>query len=103
MAKSLSGSRKQFWEEHITQWSASELSQAEYCGLHGISLKSFQYWRRKAKLLAAPALVELPLPVSLVSARPQLCVVIDQRYRIEVGKGFDSVDLERVVRVLERM
>ena len=47
MTSNLSRSRKQFWEEHITQWNATELSQVEYCRRNKISLKSFQYWERK--------------------------------------------------------
>jgi hypothetical protein len=96
--------RKQFWEEHISQWKASERSQAEYCRLNKISLKSFQYWKGKSKRNAPPlALIEVPVsrPLPVLSA-PQLCLLVD-RYRIEIGKGFDPEDLERVVRILERI
>jgi len=100
--------RQQFWEEHLEKWNASELSQGEYCRHNKISEKSFQYWKRKVKRNnAVPALVELTLPkslpVPLLSSHPQLCLVVGQRYRIEIGKGFDSQDLEQVVRVLERI
>jgi hypothetical protein len=68
---------------------------------------SFQYWERKTKPgSSTPALIELTvqksLPIRLLSTHPQLCVVVNRRYRIEIGKGFDSEDLERVVRVLGR-
>jgi len=49
MASDVSTSRKQFWEEHIAQWRATALSQGEYCRRNKISLKSFQYWKGKAK------------------------------------------------------
>ena len=97
--------RQRFWEEHIAKWNATELSQVEYCRRNKISIKSFQYWRRKSKRGGVPcALVELPLPKSLpiLPAHPQLCLVVD-RYRIEIGKGFDSEDFECVVRVLGRI
>ena len=108
MAGNLSRSGKQrFWEKHIAQWNATELSQVDYCRSNKISLKSFQYWKRKSKRNGAPPdLVELPflrsLPVSVLPPSPPLCLVIE-RYRIEVGKGFDSEDLERVVRILGRI
>jgi hypothetical protein len=98
--------RQQFWEKHIAEWSATELSQVEYCRLNKIGIKSFQYWKRKTVRGSAPALVELPLlksmPVSAFSPPPSLCLVVD-RYRVEIGKGFDSEDLERVVRILGRI
>jgi hypothetical protein len=82
------------------------MSQADYCRSNKISVKSFYYWKRRSKdrVVAPPALVELPLPKSfpILPAHPQLCVVID-RYRIEIGKGFDPEGLERVVRMLGRI
>jgi hypothetical protein len=106
MRSNLGRSRKQFREEHISQWKSSELSQVEYCRRNKISLKSFQYWKGKTKRSCASALVELtlpkPLPVPLLSACPQLCLVIGRQYRIEIAKGFDCEDLERVVRIKMR-
>ena len=100
--------RQQFWQEHLAKWNATELSQVEYCRRNKIGLKSFQYWKRKTKLNSdVPALVELALPkslpVPLLASHPQFCLVVGQHYRLEIGKGFDSEDLERVVRVLERI
>jgi len=97
--------RRRFWEKHMAQWTATELSQAEYWRLNKISLKSFQYWKRKSKRNEAPpALVEVPAPKTLSAAfspaHPQFCLVVD-RYRIEIGKEFDAEDLGRVVRELE--
>jgi hypothetical protein len=95
--------RQHFWEKHITEWNTTGLSQAEYCRLNEISLKSFVYWKRKTVRSSASALVELPLfksmPAPVLPQPFQLCLVVD-RYRIEIGKGFDSEDLERVVRTL---
>ena len=92
----------------MARWNATELSQVEYCRRNRISIKSFQYWRRKSERnFAPPALVELSapksLPVSLLSGHAELCLVVNQQYRIEIGKGFDPEDLERVVRVLGRI
>lgn len=110
MTSNLSRSGKQqFWERHIAQWGGSGLSQVEYCRKNKIGLKAFQYWKRKSKRSEVPAtLVELCIPKSLPIPtlqvhHPQLCLVVDQHYRVEIGKGFDSEDLERVVRVLGRI
>ena len=109
MTSNLSRSGKQrLWEKRLAQWSTSGLSQAEYCRSNNIGLKSFQYWKRRSKLNGAPpALIEVPLSkplaITALSASPQLCLVVDQRYRVEIAKGFDPEDLERVVRVLGRI
>jgi hypothetical protein len=48
MTSNLNRSGKQrFWEKHITQWEVSGLSQVEYCRSNNISIKSFQYWKKK--------------------------------------------------------
>ncbi len=97
---------QQFWEDHISRWDQSELTQAEYCQLNKIAIKNFQYWRTKAKRANTPTLVELPLAKifpTLPACHPQLCLVINQQYRIEIGKGFDPEDLERLLRLLVRM
>lgn len=99
--------KRKIWEKHIEKWKSSGLSQVEYCRQNNVKVKSLRYWKQRVgRLGSAPALVELPLfksPVPLLSHTPQLCLVINQRYRIEIGKGFDSEDFERVVRVLGRI
>jgi hypothetical protein len=100
--------KQRFWEKHIAQWNASGLSQVEYCRTNKIALSSFQNWKRKLKPGGSPpTLVEVPLQKSLsipiLPAHTQLCLVVGQHYRIEICKGFDSEDLERVVRVLGRI
>lgn len=108
MTNNLSRSRKRrLWEKLVEQCNAAGLSQAEYCRQNRISIKSFQYWKRKIERdSCVPALVELPLkPSSAAISRacPLLCVVVGQHFRIEVERGFDTEDFERVVRVLRRI
>jgi hypothetical protein len=109
MTSNLSRSGKQqFWEKHIVQWGKSGLSQVEYCRANKIGLKSFQYWKRKSKRNSAPpTLIEVPVPkpiaAQVLPANAHLCVVVGQQYRIEICTGFESEDLERVVRVLRRI
>lgn len=100
--------KRKIWEKHIEKWKSSGLSQVEYCRQNNVKVKSLRYWKQRVgRLGSAPALVELPAfratPVFTPQAAPQLCLVINQRYRIEIGKGFDSEDFERVVRVLGRI
>jgi hypothetical protein len=97
--------KRRFWENHIGKWELSGLSQVEYCRENDIKVKSFRYWKRRVgRLGGAPALVEVPFPQpstpSPCAVSSQLCLVIDQKYRIEIGKGFDPEDLERLLRVV---
>lgn len=100
-------SRQQFWKNHIAQWTASQLNQAEYCRANKINIKSFQYWNRKSKSGGAPVLVEVPLPkpyrVPIPPVHPQLCLVVGEHYRIEIGAGFNADDLEKVIRTVGRI
>lgn len=46
-------SRAAYWREHISQWSKSGLTQAEYCHRKKLSAAAFHWWkgelRRKSK------------------------------------------------------
>jgi hypothetical protein len=100
--------KRLYWENHIEKWKASGLSQVEYCRLNDVKVKSFRYWKRRiGRLSRASALVELPpfksMPLNASQDNPQLCLVVGRHYRIEIGRGFDSEDLERVVRILGRI
>lgn len=100
--------KRRHWENHIEKWKLSGLSQVEYCCQNDVKVKSFRYWKRRVgRLGGAPALVEVPFaqPITpcVSPVPPQLCVVIKQRYRVEIGKGFDAEDLERLLRLLVRI
>ena len=39
--------KRQHWLNHIKAWQASDLSQAEYTRRHNLSVKTFQYHKRR--------------------------------------------------------
>jgi len=39
--------KRQFWQQHITAWRHSGLSQSAYCRQEGLCPSSFRYWLRK--------------------------------------------------------
>lgn len=80
------------------------MSQAGYCRQHGLSDKSFLYWKKRlAAARVTVSLVEVPgfqaTPV-LSGCRP-LHLMIGHRYGIEIERGFDEETLGRLLRVLE--
>jgi hypothetical protein len=37
--------KRQYWQDQIKAWQASNLSQSAYCSQSGIKLANFSYWR----------------------------------------------------------
>ena len=83
--------KAQFWQDHITAWQCSGLSQAAYCKQHEIKFHNFAYWRNRlspakspsAKLMklgGMPAssriIMNLPLGVRLELSASDLPVVL---------------------------
>jgi hypothetical protein len=59
--------KSQFWQDHITAWQGSSLSQATYSKQHEIKFHNFAYWRNRLGPAKAPSakLMKLGgLPVS---------------------------------------
>ena len=98
--------KRRFWEEHLSQWEASGLSQSEYCRQNDLKLHCFLYWRKRqrATVESTVSLVELPRQEGTVFCfGSALSLVINNRYRIEIHKGFDPALLDGVIRVLMQL
>jgi len=55
-------------QEHIPQWQASHLTQAEYCKIHGIKPHIFSYYKKQFSSAIPPVKQANPLiPVKLVA------------------------------------
>jgi hypothetical protein len=96
--------RRKFWENHLRDWQLSGLPQVGYCREHGLSVKSFVYWKKKlVPARASVSLVEVARFESapkVSSCRP-LRLMVGNRYGIEIERGFDEETLDRLLRVLE--
>lgn len=98
------------WREHVEGWSASGLSQAEYCRRHGISLSSFYYWKRRFDRRPPSVGERRIVPISfsgsslsLPSAANPLIVHVGSGFRIEIGGDFCPGILEKLIVALERL
>jgi hypothetical protein len=87
--------KKRIWEEHLREWRASGLSQAEYCRRNSLSIKSFGYHKR-THASTAVSLIEVPMP----SRSGPLHLHIGHLYRIEIEPGFDARTLHQILQVL---
>jgi hypothetical protein len=96
--------RRNFWENHLRAWQESGLSQAGYCRKHGLSHRSFVYWKKRLfSARVEVSLVEVPrVQVAAIESpsRP-LRLMFGNRYGIEIERGFDEQTLDRLLRVLE--
>lgn len=101
--------KRKFWKKHIASWQETEISQAEYCRRNGLKTKSFTYWKKKHKPIKDDCVSFVPVPltpaidVSNNIGRGSLCLLLDERYRIEVGDDFSEFTLQRLLHVLERI
>ena len=100
--------KQRYWDEHLSKWKESGLSQSAYCREHELNLHRFNYWKRRLSPKSpSVSLVELPISMRntawLPSPSPPLCIVFGSRFRIELQTGFDPASLESVLRVLSRL
>jgi hypothetical protein len=97
-----------FWQGHVERWQQSHRSQREYCRLNGVSLSTFQWWRRvllKKEKRASFEIVPLGRMAPAETRQeltPALTVVVaGGRFRVEVGDEARAETLHLVLNVLE--
>jgi len=98
--------KRSYWEDHIRRWQESGLTQIEYCRRHEINHHRLIYWRKQlSKGVSSSALVEISLnrpPHDENLHDSPLRLLIGNRYRIEVSRGFDPGVLDQLIYVLEQ-
>jgi transposase-like protein len=100
--------KKRKWAGHIKECGESGKSQVQYCREQGLSIKLFYYWKRKLqeKQEDGVRLVPVRMQVVQVSRTESIAtplVLILGQYKVEIGPGFDSGTLGRVIQVLEQV
>lgn len=100
--------KRKFWQTHVEAWTTSGMSQTEYCRQNNLSIKSFGYWKRKRKK-SNSEVTFYPVPSNAIKILKKekssfsLRVVLDDRFKIEIGNEFSSSTLGRLVQALERL
>lgn len=80
--------KKDFWQQHIQNWSKSKLPQKVYCQQNNISFASFGYWRTRLNRVDKPT--KKLVPVTL--ARPSTVVVITLPMGIRIDVPVHALD-----------
>ena len=95
----------QYWQEQITIWKQSSLTQKLFCEQHDLDYHRFGYWRRKFQKQAAP-LDQVQRPGGFVtvqqtpdSVTTRLVLVLPNGVRIQ---GIESGNLPVVTQLLRQ-
>ena len=103
-------SRTPYWQKHISQWSESGLTQAEYCRRNKLSAAAFHWWKRhlrkRSETQKNPStsmqFVEVHgVPPTLVGRSETYEVILSRDRAIRVGHDFDSDVLKRLIAAVE--
>jgi hypothetical protein len=103
-------SRTPYWQKHISQWSESGLTQAEYCRRNKLSAAAFNWWKRhlrkKSKSQKNPStsmqFVEVHGVTPANVGRSENYEILLSRGRaIRVDRDFDSDVLRRLIVAVE--
>ena len=96
--------KARIWSGHIEAWKSSGLSQVEYCREKNLSRHRFTYWN--SKLRKKDAVTFLPILGSALCSQglgrdqAPIKLIIDNRYRVEIGEGFSPATLSTLIRTL---
>ncbi len=58
--------KQTFWQQHISEWEKSGLTQTAYCKQHNIKLANFGYWRTRLNR-SNPSRKLIPVPIESVT------------------------------------
>ena len=103
-------SRAVYWQEHISQWSESGLTQAEYCRRNKISAAAFNWWKRHLRKKSKTQ-KDSSTPMQFVEVhgvhpahvgRSENYEILLSRGRaIKVSRNFDADVLKRLITAVE--
>lgn len=96
--------KQRYWEKHITSWQDSGLAQSAYCREHGISSKTFGYYKRK---LASASGTQQVVPVPNVAIPPAPSDACDRPIKLyvrdnlmlDIEPGFCQQTLRRILKI----
>jgi len=98
---------RKFWEEQITTWQDSDLSQAEFCRKNNLIAHRFTYWKQKLvkRQEKAVSLVQVSMETNFNTKpayRSPLRIVFNNQLHVEVDRDFDPVTLRQLVYTLKQ-
>ena len=98
--------KQKAWKKHLQTCKESGLTQKEYCRINNLAQNTFLYWKKKfgGQQSASVSLVPLQIKSDFLKFNySPLCLTIDDRYKIEMNKGFDPETLFQVLAVIKQL
>ena len=99
--------KKDYWQQQISNWKTSGLSQKEFCLRQALALSTFSYWKRRIEKPEAEKIKFYPLsipPSSVPSVDSGLLLFIGKkRFAIEVKEEFSPAVLKKLILALEKI
>ena len=111
--------RREFWQAHVEAWRESGLTQRAYCRAHELAEVQLSHWKhRLQKTRRRASSASRLVPVRVLRESPprstdvdehkarvghrggDLTLVFSNGWRLEIGEGFSSTTLSRVLEVL---
>ncbi|MFT5211433.1 MAG: hypothetical protein ACI9CE_003172 [Flavobacterium sp.] len=77
--------KAQFWQDHITAWQGSGLSQSAYCKQLEIKLHNFSYWRNSLSPAKTPSARLMKLGAMPVSSRVMMNLPLGVRLELSAS------------------
>jgi hypothetical protein len=91
------------WKRRRQEFRGSGLTRRAFCARHRLKISTLDYWFARIRgRESAAGLVELRLQ-SIPVVKSCLEVVVAEKYRIEIGHGFDRQLLGELIKALESL
>lgn len=104
----ISESKIAYWEEHLSGWAKSGISQKKYCEREGIAYGSFTTWRSRLNQANSPQVPSFIEAATIESERPLsnalvLQISLANGSRIGISAQASSNLIEQVLIIAGRM
>ena len=94
-----------YWKKHIAAWQEGGGSQAAYCREHGLSIKSFGYYKRR---FASTAKIQEVVPVASIAVPltsndtcdRSIKLYVRDNLMLDIKPGFCQQTLRRILKVI---
>lgn len=99
--------KQEYWQQQISDWKTSGLSQKQYCLNRSLALSTFCYWKSRINNPKSTAPTFFPLTIPTSPPDPPdaglALLVGPKRFKIEIKEGFSQIALKKIIATLEQL